>query len=402
MTLFNLATTFQSHLYLVTIKIQLFTIGGVDVNLLYIYRFVRFLIVIGVIFLSGATLFYISTFTYPFIIAMILAFLMNPLVSFLEQKARLPRSLSVILSLLLIFSVLAGLIVLLITEIVSGTNYLASVIPTHIETFVTYIENFIANTIIPFYNETATLFNKLDITQQQTIIKNIQDIGHNFTTDASHFIQTSLKYIPTIIGLIPSTVTVLLFSLMATFFISKDWDRLKRGTGNILPQKFFSDGQRVMRDLKQALLGFITAQFTLLSLTTIIILIGLLILRVNYAITIALICGLIDFIPYLGTGSIFIPWIIFELITGDTGYAIGLTVLYIVVLVQRQLIEPKVLSSSIGLNPLATLIALFIGFKWIGFLGLILGPIILVIINTLYRANIFHEIWTFIVGKKTL
>ena len=333
---------------------------------------------------------------------MILAFLMNPLVSFLEQKARLPRSLSVILSLLLIFSVLAGLIILLITEIVSGTNYLASVIPTHIETFVTYIENFIANTIIPFYNETATLFNKLDITQQQTIIKNIQDIGHNFTTDASHFIQTSLKYIPTIIGLIPSTVTVLLFSLMATFFISKDWDRLKRGTGNILPQKFFSDGQRVMRDLKQALLGFITAQFTLLSLTTIIILIGLLILRVNYAITIALICGLIDFIPYLGTGSIFIPWIIFELITGDTGYAIGLTVLYIVVLVQRQLIEPKVLSSSIGLNPLATLIALFIGFKWIGFLGLILGPIILVIINTLYRANIFHEIWTFIVGKKTL
>ena len=75
--------------------------------------------------------------------------------------------------------------------------------------------------------------------------------------------------------------------------------------------------------------------------------------------------------------------------------------LYIIVIVQRQLIEPKVLSSSIGLDPLATLIALFIGYKWIGFLGLILGPIVLVIINTLYRANVFHEIWAFIVGKKT-
>ena len=98
-------------------------------NLLYVYRFMRFLLVIGIIFISGAVLIYISTYTYPFIIAIILAFLMNPLVNFLEKNARFPRSVSVILSLLLIFSILAGLLILLITEIVSGTNYLASVIP---------------------------------------------------------------------------------------------------------------------------------------------------------------------------------------------------------------------------------------------------------------------------------
>jgi predicted PurR-regulated permease PerM len=68
--------------------------------------------------------------------------------------------------------------------------------------------------------------------------------------------------------------------------------------------------------------------------------------------------------------------------------------------VQRQLIEPKVLSSSIGIDPLATLISLFIGYKLIGFLGLIIGPIILVIINTLQRANVFTEIWAFIIGPK--
>lgn len=370
-------------------------------NLTYIYRFVRFLIVLGVIFLGSTALYFIATFTYPFIIALILAFLINPLVTFLEQKARLPRIISVILSLLLIFSILAGLIILLITEIISGTNYLASVIPNHIETFVAYFEDFIANTIIPYYNETATLFNKLDFTQQQTIIKNIKDIGHDVTTDASHFIQSSLKNIPVIIGWIPFTATVLLFSLMATFFISKDWLRLERIIGNLLPHKIFFGGKKIMLDLKQALFGFITAQFTLLSLTTITILIGLLILRVNYAITIALICGLIDFIPYLGTGSIFIPWIIYQFIIGDTRLAIGLVVLYIIVIVQRQLIEPKVLSSSIGLEPLATLIALFVGYKLFGFFGLILGPIFLVILNTLYRANIFHEVWDFILGKKT-
>ena len=132
-----------------------------------------------------------------------------------------------------------------------------------------------------------------------------------------------------------------------------------------------------------------------------IILIGLFILRVDYAVTIALITGFVDLLPYVGTGLIFVPWIIYQAITGNIGLAIGLAVLYVVVLVQRQLMEPKVLSSNIGLDPLATLIALFIGFKLIGFLGLIVGPVALVILTTLHRANVFRDLWTFIKGKET-
>jgi predicted PurR-regulated permease PerM len=80
--------------------------------------------------------------------------------------------------------------------------------------------------------------------------------------------------------------------------------------------------------------------------------------------------------------------------------AIGLGVLYLVVLVQRQVMEPKVLSSNIGLDPLATLIALFVGFKLIGFLGLIAGPVTLVIITTLHRAHVFKDVWSYIMGKE--
>ncbi|MEM5598483.1 AI-2E family transporter [Niallia circulans] len=128
--------------------------------------------------------------------------------------------------------------------------------------------------------------------------------------------------------------------------------------------------------------GFLKAQLTLVSITTVIILIGLLILRVDYAITIALLTGIVDIIPYLGTGLIFVPWIIYEIITGQIVLAIGLSVLYIIVLVQRQIMEPKILSSNIGLDPLATLIALFVGFKLFGFIGLIVGPVSLVIVTS--------------------
>ena len=370
-------------------------------NPVFIYRFIRFLSVIGSIILGGIALFYLSKYTYPFIIAMIIAFLMNPLVTFLEKKAHLPRGFAVFVSLLLIFLVFAGLITLLVTEIISGTNYLAGVIPEHIETIVDYIETLISTKIIPLYNQTTAMFNTLDNEQQDTIIKNIQNIGESITTGVSSFIQTFLKNIPAIIGWFPTTVTALLFTLLGTFFISKDYDRFGRMTGNVLPNKVFSGAKRLFRDLKRALFGFIRAQFTLVSLTTVTILIGFLILGVKYSITIALICGLVDIIPYLGTGTIFIPWIIFEFISGNTSLGIGLSVLYIIVVVQRQLIEPKVLSSSIGLDPLATLIALFIGFKLIGFLGLIAGPVALVIFNTLQRAHVFKAIWSYIMGPDT-
>ncbi|WP_144473172.1 AI-2E family transporter, partial [Bacillus safensis] len=74
---------------------------------------------------------------------------------------------------------------------------------------------------------------------------------------------------------------------------------------------------------------------TLISITLVIVLVGLLILRVNYAITIALILGLLDLLPYLGTGTVFVPWIIYEAVTGNFGLAVGLGILYTVVIVQR-------------------------------------------------------------------
>lgn len=365
-----------------------------------IYRFVRFFVAIGIVVLGGVALFYLSTYTYPFIIAIFIAFFMNPLVDFFEKKARMPRGLAVLVSLLLILSIFAGLITLLVVEIVSGADYLGEVVPKHLVTVVDYIEDLIVKQILPLYNQTAALFKNLDTGQQDTILDNIQNIGQTIATTAGNFIQSFFQNIPGIISWIPNTATVLVFSALATFFISKDWYRLSNLSNKLLPDKVYVSTVRIIKDLKRALFGFIKAQFTLVSITTVTVLIGLLFLKVRYSITIALICGLVDIVPYLGTGTIFIPWIIYEFISGNTSLGIGLSVLYTIVIVQRQLIEPKVLSSSIGLDPLATLVALFVGYKMIGILGLIAGPVTLVIINTLQRANIFKDIWSFIIGKE--
>jgi len=368
-------------------------------NLTYLNRTIRFLIVIGAIILGLIAFYYVSKVTYPFLIGLVIAFMINPFVNLLTEKAKMPRALSVFIALIAIFAVFAGLITLLVTEIVAGAAYLSKVVPQHLDTLIEFIENYFTAQIVPFYNDLTSVFNKLDPGQRDTIVGNIQNVGQKIGTTLGGFLQSLLGNIPNILSWFPNAASVLVFSLLATFFISKDWYRLSSMGSKFLPEKAKTSGLTVFADLKRALFGFIKAQLTLISFTTVIILIGLLILRVDYAITIALLTGIVDILPYLGTGAVFVPWVIYEAVSGDVGLAIGLGILYIVVLVQRQVMEPKVLSSNIGIDPLATLVALFAGFKLIGFLGLIIGPVTLVIINTLYRAHVFHDLWAFIKGK---
>jgi sporulation integral membrane protein YtvI len=368
-------------------------------NLVYLHRTIRFIIVISTIVAGAFALFYVSKVTYPFLIGFLIAFMMNPLVNFFQMRAKIPRSLAVIIALILIMSLFAGLLTLLVVEIASGAEYLAKVVPDHLVTLIDYIEHLFAAQLIPLYNQLAGMFQSLDAGQQDTIMDNIQNVGATIGTTAGNFIKNFFEKIPNILSWFPNAATVLIFSLLGTFFISKDWYRLSALGTRLLPNRARTSSKSVFDDLKKALFGFIKAQATLISITTVIILIGLLILRIDYAITIALVTGIIDIIPYLGTGAVFVPWIIYEAVTGDMSTAIGLGVLYVVVLVQRQVMEPKILSSSIGLDPLATLIALFVGFKTIGFLGLIVGPVVLVVFNTLQRANVFQDLWSFIKGK---
>ncbi|KAB2338809.1 sporulation integral membrane protein YtvI [Cytobacillus depressus] len=369
-------------------------------NPVYVYRTMRFLFVVSITLLLLFGFFYISKVTYPFLIGLAIAFLINPLVNFLEGKWKMPRVLAVLISIVLLIAIFAGLITLLIAEIVSGADYLAKVVPNHLDTLINYVENFFAGQIIPIYNQLTSLFKNLDTGQQDTIMTNIQNVGTKIGSTVGAFIQSFFGKIPNILSWFPNAATVLIFSLLGTFFISKDWYRLSEIGNRLLPTRAKTSSRTVFADLKKALFGFVKAQATLISISTVIILIGLLILRVDYAITIALVAGIVDIIPYLGTGLIFVPWIIYEAIAGDMGTAIGIGVLYTIVLVQRQIMEPKILSSSIGLDPLATLIALFVGFKLIGFLGLIVGPVTLVIITTLHKANVFHDLWAFIKGKE--
>ncbi|MNC44362.1 putative inner membrane protein [compost metagenome] len=156
----------------------------------------------------------------------------------------------------------------------------------------------------------------------------------------------------------------------------------------------------IWQDLRNALFGYLRAQLVLISITAIIVITGLLLLGVNSAFAIGLTIGLVDLVPYLGVGIVLLPWSIYSYMTGNLALGIGLSVLYAVILITRQILEPKVLASSIGLDPLAMLIGVFAGLQLFGMLGLLLGPVILVVLDAFHRAGVFRALHSYIVSGR--
>ncbi len=324
--------------------------------------------------------------------------MINPFVTFLESRLKFKRGIAVFITLSLFIGTMAGLLTLFIAEMISGSNYLAAAVPVHIKKLTMHLETFFLTIIIPLYESIIKLFNTLDHEHQATIMNYVQAFSSQVANTISNAVQKLFTGLSDLLISLPNLATVIIFSLMSSFFISKDWHKLTRFFRNIVPMKVVTSTRKVIKGLKQAIVGYIMAQLTLISITCVIVLSGLLLFKVDYPITIAIVIAIVDLIPYLGTGLIFIPWIIYAFVSSDFSFAISLSILYGIVLVQRQIMEPKILSDGIGVDPLATLIALFVGFQLFGLLGLFIGPASLVFLKTLYNAHVFHDLRDYILA----
>ncbi|MGX7380931.1 sporulation integral membrane protein YtvI [Bacillus sp. ESY92] len=365
-------------------------------NHTYVAIFLRSLMIFSIAVCAVVFLYQSFPFLYPFWIAFAVSCLIHPAVCKIENMTGMPRGFVVIIVLLLFLVAAAGFMTLLVAEIISGSAYLAKVLPGHLDQMIGIVERFFTDQILPLYHDLTAQFNTLQAGQKESILGQIQALGDEAAAKIGTFLSKTLEFIPAFLGLLPDAAATLLFSALATFFITKDWFTLKKYGSRIFPAKWMLHTRAILSEIKKAISGFMKAQLLLVAMTIGIVLIGLFILKVEHAIVIAICIGLVDLLPYIGSGTVFLPWIIYSAMTGNLSLAIGLGILYIVVLIQRQISEPKVLSKSIGLNPLATLVALFVGLKCFGFLGLALGPASLVVWQAFRNAGVFRDLYQYI------
>lgn len=359
---------------------------------------IRTLMVILILIVS----YYVINFTlpliYPFLIGWLISMMIEPLVSWLEKKGRIPRWISVTVILLIIFGLIFSLVFFIIAEIIVELTHLADLIPSFFDQAQkVFVDTFTTkNTSLQRLISTLQTYLEKNPDSQKQIIDGIRENAGVLARQGTAFVTGILSGIGQFLSDLPFLLTVLVFIILATFFISLDWPRLKKNLVSLIPKKAQATSGMVLQDLKKALFGFVRAQLILISITALIMLIGLLILQIPYAVTIAFLIGFVDLLPYLGVGAVLVPWIIYLFFTGNMKLGIGLAILYGVIVVVRQFLEPKLLSSNVGLDPLLTLISLFVGLNLFGFLGIIIGPVTVVIILALHRAKVFQDIWKFI------
>jgi sporulation integral membrane protein YtvI len=358
-----------------------------------IHQIFRGIWVALIIILVGFALYFVIPLIYPFIFGWIIAYLLNPLVNVLQRRAKFPRWLAVTFSMLLFFSAAVTAITLLVANIVVEIGSLSDTLQNQINIWVDKYNAFIHSPGFQNLVNRLNEFYEKNPKYQDTINNNLTSTAGTLANFSKNSITYIFNALIKLLSSLPNIATLTIISLLATFFISKDWYKIITLYSGIFSETIVKATKLIRTDLQKALFGYFRAQLILVSLTALVVIIGLLVLGVNYAITIGLLTGVADLMPYLGTGAVMVPWIAYVFFAqGNIYLGIGLSILYGVILIARQIMEPKVLASSVGLDPLATLIALFIGLKLFGLAGLIIGPVSLVIISAFHRAHVFHDI----------
>ena len=367
------------NLMLVYLDVKLFNIKNlkyresinmtqVKYNKKYIFKMLLFIMGIGIVlFLLLKT----ALFLAPFIIAFVISILIEPVVRFLIKKFKAPRKLASAVAILFIISTVGSLLTFIIVRLSREIADISQYLPKYFT--IIYQE----------INAIGVRLSNMFLIMPPEVTKNIQVLLTGLTEGLGNFLKNFAAGIVNTAISLPEAFIFIIVTILATYFFSSDKQKIYIYFKSHLPDSWMKRGSSIKLDLFSALFGYLRAQLILMSITFTELLIGFAIIGVPYTLLLALLVSLIDALPILGTGSILIPWAIYKLITNDMRMGISLIVLYLVVLVVRQLIEPKILSKQIGLHPLVTLITMYTGLQLFGFLGLILGPITVLILKNI-------------------
>lgn len=307
----------------------------------------------------------------PFLIGWLLSLLFNPLADRL-QKLHIPRGISALLGILLLFALLGLLGFWSGTSVIDRLREFSERLPYYIE--------IVKERLQAFWAQFDTFRSKLPLPLQEAFL--------DFQQDTSGIL---LSMIPagSATGKLGNWVSRFLLgffvSLISSYFFTKDKDTIQRAYQTYVAPLFGVSVHTTKKELKASVWGYIKTQIILMGFTFSITIIGMLVIHSPHPLLLSIIIAIIDSLPFFGSGFILWPGAVIHLMTGNTFLAIGYLVLYGIIQVMRQILQPKILGTQIGLHPLLTLFSMYFGFQCIGVWGLILGPIIAVVLRAFFR-----------------
>ena len=315
----------------------------------------------------------------PFVLAFVIAYVLRRPIRFLSRVVHVPKGLVAVLLVVLTYGVIGLLLAL------AGIRITAT-----ITSLVQQIPSFYYSHILPALTELFTwleeLLAKLDpslMSALQELQTQLIDMLWQLVSSFSGLLLGGVSLATSLATSLPGFLIRMLLMVISTFFITIDYEKIVRFCLGCLR----GNTRRVVLQIKAYVVGTlfvcIRSYALIMCITFVELSIGLSIIGIERAMLVALLIAIFDILPVLGTGGIMIPWVILSALGGDLPQALALLVLYVIITVIRNIIEPRIVGAQIGLHPVLTLMSMFAGNHLFGIVGLFGLPILLSLLRYL-------------------
>lgn len=344
---------------------------GTETKRKFLIDFAFYCVITGIAYLVFK---FLSAYLLPFVIGIVVSFLVQRPVRFINRKTKIPRSVSTVLLVVFTYFAILGLIVLILYGLYNWVYSLTKFLPDIMPTISSALQSL-----------NASLSKLLD-NVPENIISSVNSIPEKALSSITGTLTSALSSVATKIASgTPALLVSIIVTVVASCYIAKDYDTIIKFANKHTPKKVWG----LILDIKELFTKTIFRLFRGYALLMIItfaeLSIGLGLIGQNNFIMLAAIICIVDILPVLGTGTIVIPWALICLLTGNILKAIFLLVLYVAITIIRNFLEPKIIGEQVGLHPLVTLLSIFCGYQLLGFFGIFLFPITLIVLNDLYK-----------------
>ena len=326
-------------------------------------------------------LFKLGIFLFPFVLAFIFSMITQPIARFINKKTHLSAKVSTIISIVAFFLVLFGLISIVSIKFIEEIYNLSKNLRGSSAQF-----NELWNKSLDQGFVYIDYLPKEFITQIQSYTGEFINFA---ARSATTFVNQTIRFITSI----PTLIIYTSITILSTLLMSLDKNDIVKFLEHQFPISWLNKIYNIKRDILSVFGSYLRAQLILVTICFFELLIALnlflsLGLNVKYPLIFSIVISLIDALPILGAGAILIPWSIFSFITGDIKLGFAIFILYVIVLAVRQLLEPKLISQKIGVHPLVTLVSMYSGFKLLGIVGFLIGPIVMIILKNVFSKEL--------------
>ncbi|MEW5786036.1 MAG: sporulation integral membrane protein YtvI, partial [Bacillota bacterium] len=316
-------------------------------------------------------------YTFPFVAAFLIAFLIQPVTKFFGEKLKLSRSAPSLLASLLVYLVFFSLLAFLFYQIIHEAKLLLVNLPAVDLELVMEPLTGIIEQVGQYFKDIDPAFIEKNSNRITDLITGGFDV---LGASLSAFLEVAMS--------IPVWIMVLFVIMISTYFFSRDMSEIKKRAISIFSDRGRESFFTIWVEGIKMLTKYIKAYATIYLLTFVQTLIGFALLGVKYAVMLSIVCAVADIFPILGIGLVYLPLAAIYFIAGDYFTGAALIVLYIIISVVRQIVEPKIVSSSLGIHPVLILAVIFIGLQAYGFIGMIYLTLLIVFYKIFKAARV--------------